>query len=137
MPADPFVGTWKLNVERSEFDANHRPSAATMVFELDSRGNYLMKAEGAKANGEKVAERPVQFIPDGKEHQLPDFPGLKTVYTRPHPNTITGAVTREDGSVAGGGTYEVSLDGSSLTATTFGYDSQLRQFKQQTVWDRQ
>jgi hypothetical protein len=30
----------------------------------------------------------------------------------------------------------VSPDGASMTATTFGYDAQLRQFKQQTVWDR-
>ena len=29
------------------------------------------------------------------------------------------------------------IDGTSLTATNFGYDTQLRQFKQQTVWERQ
>jgi hypothetical protein len=34
------------------------------------------------------------------------------------------------------GTYVVSPDGKALTATTFGYDTQLRQFKQKTVWDR-
>jgi hypothetical protein len=48
---DPFVGTWKLNAERSEFDANHRPTAGMMVFELDERGHYLMTAEGLNAKG--------------------------------------------------------------------------------------
>jgi len=136
MQADPFTGIWKLNIEKSQFDSNHRPSGGTMVFELDSPGHYLMKAEGAKANGEKIAERPMKLILDGEPHALPDFPGLKAVYRRPNPNTITGEVTREDGSVAGGGTYEVSADGKLLTATNFGYDSQLRQFKQETVWER-
>ena len=133
---DPFVGTWKLNVEKSEFDAHHRPTAGTMVFELDAEGNYLMKAEGRGANGEEVKERRAKFIPDGKEHPIPDFPGLKAVATRPDPHTITGDARREDGSVVGGATYVVSADGKSLTATTSGWDSQLRQFEVRTVWDR-
>jgi len=107
-----------------------------MVFEVDAQGHILMTARGRNAKGEEVAERPTRFIPDGGEHPVPDFPGLKAVATRPDPNTITGEARREDGSVVGGGTYVVSADGESLTATNFGWDSQLRQFKQLTVWDR-
>jgi hypothetical protein len=134
---DPFVGTWKLNVEKSEFDPNHRPTAGTMVFELDEQGHYQLKAEGFNAKGEKVTERPARFILDGKEHPVADFPGLKAMSTRPDANTIKGEARGEDGSVVGGGTYVVSPDGKSLTATNFGWDSQMRQFKQRTVWDRQ
>jgi len=133
---DQFVGPWKLNVAKSEFDANHRPTAATMVFEFDAQGHYLLKAEGRNAKGEVVAERPTRFILDGKEHPVPDFLGLSTVATRPDANTIKVEARRENGSVAGGGTYVVSADGKSLTATNFGWDSQLRQFEQRTVWDR-
>jgi len=134
---DPFLGSWKLNPAKSQFDPNHRPSAATMVFQLNPEGDYLLTAEGVKENGEKVAERPAKIIPDGKEHAVPDFPGLTAVASRPDPHTITAEVRREDGSVVGGGSYVVSLDGKSLTATNFGYDTQLRQFEQQTVWERQ
>ena len=77
------------------------------------------------------------FIPDGKPHPIPDFPGLKYVTTKPDANTMTGEATREDGSVVVGSTTVVSADGKSKTVTNFGYDSQLRQFKQKTVWDRQ
>jgi len=134
---DPFVGTWKLNPEKSKFDANHRPAGGRMVFELEAAGNYLLTAEGTKPNGEKVAERPQRFILDGKEHPIPGLPGLTAVASRPDPNTIRAEARREDGSVVGGGTYVVSADGNSLTATNFGYDSQLRQFQQSTVWDRE
>jgi hypothetical protein len=133
---DPFVGTWKLNVEKSEFDANHRPTSGTMVFELDAQGHYRMTAEGLNAKGEKVAERPQRIIPDGEERPVPDFLGLKVVANQPDPS-IKAEARREDGSVVGGGTYVVSVDRKSLTATNFGWDSQLRQFKQSTVWDRQ
>lgn len=133
----PLIGTWKLNPGRSEFDLNHRPSAGTMILELTPEGHYALTAEGVTESGEECTERPTKFIPDGKEHPVPDFPGLVSVVTRPDPNTLIAEVRREDGSVVGGGTYVVSPDGRSLTATNFGYDTQLRQFQQKTVWDRQ
>ena len=134
---DVIAGTWKLNTEKSRFDPNHRPTAATMVFEPDAEGGYLMKAEGLNAKGEKVTERPARLIPDSKEHPVPDFNGLTVICSRPDRHSIDSEVRREDGSVAGGGSYLVSSDGKSMTATNFGFDSQLRQFKQVTVWDRQ
>ena len=63
---DPFVGTWRLNTGDSQFDPNHHPSDATMVFELGADGRYVMRAEGVNAQGQKVAERPQTMIPDGK-----------------------------------------------------------------------
>ena len=133
---DSFIGTWKLNPEKSNFDPNHRPTAGTMVLELNASSHYLLKAEGLNAKGEKVTERPATLIADGQPHPVPDFPGLSATVSKPDPNTIQTEARREDGSIVGGGSYVVSPDGKSLTATTFGYDSQLREFKQLTVWDR-
>jgi hypothetical protein len=133
---DPFVGTWTLNTALSEFDANHRPTAGTVTFEIDEQGRYLMQGQGTNASGDKVVERPQRFIPDGKEHPIPNAPGLKAISTQPDANTLTGEARREDGSVIGGGTYVVSADGKTLTATNFGFDAQLREFKQRTVWER-
>jgi hypothetical protein len=134
---DLLIGTWKLNPERSEFDPNHRPSAGTMIIELTPEGHYALTAEGVNEKGEKCKERPTKLIPDGKEHAVPDFPGLINIVTRTDPNTLAAEVRREHGSVVGGGTSVVLPDGNSLTATNFGYDTQLRQFKQKTVWERQ
>ena len=134
---DPFIGTWKLNPANSEFDPNHRPLAGTMVFEQTPEGGYLMTAEGVTAKGEACKEKPATLMPDGKEYPLPGFPGLVTITTRPDANTLAAEVRREDGSVVGGGTYAVSLDGASMTATTFGFDTQLRRFQQKSAWERQ
>ena len=134
---DPFVGTWILNIEKSEFDENHRPREGTMVVESDREGYYLQTAEGINGKGERCTERPMRFIADGEEHPIPDFPGLRYTVTQPDENTMMGEARREDGSVVGGSTTVVSADGRSKTVTNFGYDSQLRQFKQRTVWERQ
>jgi hypothetical protein len=133
---DPFVGTWKLSQEGSAFDANHRPSAGTMHLEAVAGGGYRLTAWGRTEKGEPCAERPQTFIPDGKPYPVPDFPGLTSTTSRPAPRTIHAEVKREDGSIAGEGSYVVSLDGQSLAATTAGFDSQLRRFEMKTVWHR-
>lgn len=133
---DPFVGTWTLNVTRSTFDANHQPPNGTMTFERDADGSYLMRAHMTKPSGEVVQERPQRLRPDGKPYPVPDLYGLTAVTTQPNPYTLVGQVRREDGSLVGEGEYVVSDDGRALTATTAGWDTQLRQFRTQTVWDR-
>ena len=133
---DPLVGTWTLNPSQSQFDVNHRPQAATLVIERDEGGAYLLKAEGIGEKGQKVAEKPQTLIPDGQPRPVPDFPGLALTSTHPDSNTLHSDLKREDGSIAGQGTYSVSADGRSLTAITAGFDSQLREFQQRTSWDR-
>lgn len=95
-----------------------------------------MRAEGVNAQGQTVAERPLAFIPDGKEYPVPGFSGLKTVATRESANAVQVEVHRQDGSIIGQGKYVVSGDGRSLTATTSGFDAQLRRFETRTNWDR-
>jgi hypothetical protein len=134
---DPLLGTWVLNPSRSQFDANHRPRAATMVIERDDQGRYLITAEGIGEKGQQVTEKPQTLVPDGEPRPLPDFPGLAATSTHPDERTLHTDVRREDGSIAGQGTYAVSEDGHSLMATTAGFDSQLRRFEQRTSWDKQ
>lgn len=133
---DPFVGTWKLNPGRSNFDPNHRPTDGTMEWELKADGSYEMRASGISAKGERVTERPQRFIPDGKPYPVPDFPGLSAIATRLDERTIRGVAQREDGTLAGEGTFVVSADGKSLSATAAGFDTQLRRFETRTEWDR-
>lgn len=134
---DPFIGTWTLNVERSQFDANHRPQSGRIVLELDQEGYYVQQSEGVNEKGERVAERPQRYITDGQEHPIPGLPGLSYRASRVDANTLTVEARREDGSNVGGATKVVSGDGKSMTIDNFGYDTQLRQFKMRTVWDRQ
>ena len=134
--SDPFVGTWTLNPTHSTFDANHKPTRATMRWELDAEGTYALFAAGVDAKGAPCEEKPQRLRPDGVAYPIDGFPGLTSVTTRPNGNTIRAEAKREDGSIAGDGTYVVAEDGKTMTATTKGFDSQLRPFTQQTVWDR-
>ena len=133
---DPFVGTWTLNPTRSAFDANHKPRQGTMRWELNADGTYLLLADGVDADGNRCEEKPQRLRPDGVACPVDGLPGLTSVTTRPDRNTIRAEARRQDGSLAGAGTYLVAADGQTMTATTKGVDSQLRPFEMQTVWDR-
>ena len=135
--SDAFVGTWTLNPTRSAFDANHRPAAGTMTWKLDADGGYVLLAVGVDAKGARCEEKPQRLRPDGVAYPIEGLPGLASVTTRPNRNTIRAEAKREDGSLAGEGTYAVADDGQTMTATTKGFDSQLRPFTMQTVWDRE
>jgi hypothetical protein len=133
---DPFAGTWELNTSRSVFDPNHRPSRATMRWQLEQDGAYLMFAQGVDDKGQEATEKPQRLVPDGLGYPVENLPGLRCVTSRPDPHTIRAELQREDGSLAGEGTYVVADDGRTITATTSGFDSQLRRFVMKTVWDR-
>jgi hypothetical protein len=133
---DPFTGTWKLNPGQSRFDPNHRPAEATMRWKLEPDGGYLMEAEGVDEKGQRRTEKPQKLFPDGKPYEVEHLPGLNCVTSRSGPNAIRAEVKREDGSIAGEGSYVVAEDGTTMTATTSGFDSQLRRFEMRTVWLR-
>lgn len=137
MDHDRFLGTWKMNPARCEFDPNHKPRSGKMRITLGDDGFYEMRAEGENERGERCEERPQRYRPDGRLYPIEGMPGLSTVATRGWPDRIQIDARREDGSLAGQAIYEVSRDGGSLTATTSGIDSQLRQFRQFTVWERE
>jgi hypothetical protein len=77
------------------------------------------------------------LISDVRAYPVPDLGRLSAVTSQPDPHTIRAEVRGENGTVAGEESNEVSADGTSLVATTAGFDTQLRRFEMRTVWERQ
>ena len=132
---DPFIGTWKMNPEKSELDPNHRAMAARMYWEQEADG-YRMTAEGVNARGQMVKEAPQRFAPDGREHPVPGAPGVTSIVTRPEPKTIQ-VESKKDGQIVGRASYVVSRDGKSLMATVSGTDGKQRAFRTRMMFDRE
>lgn len=103
---------------------------------IDPDGGYVLLAEGLNERGEPCAEKPQKLLPDGRPYPVEGLAGLTCVTSRPDANTVRAEVRREDGSLAGEGIYIVAEDGRTMTATTVGFDSQLRRFEMRTAWDR-
>ena len=128
MSDDVFEGTWTAKSEDAQWDVrgNPKPQQACVRFEATETG-YLMVAYGI-VDGKAVAERPQAISTDGRRRPIVDLNG------RPIPGVPPGAVAfgsrsdsqtleigaEVDGKVLSAGTYKVSADGKTLTATNEG-----------------
>ena len=126
MTSDPFEGTWKANIELSNWAPMSAPEQACVRFEATDTG-YVMVAYGIK-DGQAVAERPTRIIADGRKRPLVDFsgrpipgvpPGALAFGQRPDEYTLE-AGAEVDGKTLGRGTYRISPDGKTMTVTNEG-----------------
>ena len=93
----------------------------------------VLTYEGVNASGK--AESSTQTIhPDGQERPVPGAPGIVATSTL-EPRRLESSATK-DGVALGRGTYEVDVEGNTLTATVAGIDASGKPFDQVIVFDR-
>jgi hypothetical protein len=95
---------------------------------------YLLLAEGTNEQGAPCREKPQRLLPDGKPYPVENMPGLTCVMTESEHDSRRSEKGRRLGRRR---RHRVLADDAkTMVATTSGFDSQLRQFKMHTVWDR-
>ena len=131
---ESFLGTWTANLSKSRRHANHQFESATLGFEMSGDAVQVTHS-GVNAKGEQESGT-TTFHPDGKEYPVVGAPGVVAVAewvgTR-----ILETTAKKDGKVVGHGTYEISDDGQTLTATVAGIDASGKDFEQIIVWARE
>ena len=130
---DPFTGGWTANLSKSRRHANHQFVSATMNFEVTGDVVSLTYA-GINAAGKQESNRMVLHA-DGLEHLLSEAPGVVVLSQWVGTHRIETQASKGD-NVLGRGSYEVSSDGSVLTATVSGIDASGASFEQVIVFDR-
>ena len=129
----PFSGTWVANIAKSKRHPNHQFQSATMDFAVV--GNTVtLKHGGVNAGGQQESGT-VVLEADGKEHPIPEAPGI-TVVTRWVGPRVLHTIGKSAGAQVGEQTYEVSTDGKTLTAKVAGVDASGSRFDQVIVFDR-
>jgi hypothetical protein len=128
-----FDGIWIANKEMSDLDPNHRFQQATMRLRRTDDG-YDLRAEGIGPDGQPCVDA-VTFVLDGAPHPVSAMPGATMTATLTHAHRIEMQGKHED-RVIGQASYEVSTDGKTLTAETWGTDTKGRAFKTRVVFER-
>lgn len=134
LPADPFIGEWKMNPAKSEYNGKPIPDSGIVRFEPEVDGlRHTIELVEADGQGVRNTFR-AKF--DGK-----DYPALKSGQTvsrkRVDPNTFE-ATFKKDGKVTNRDRWAVSGDGKTITVTSTGVDASTRKaFKTTTVFERQ
>lgn len=129
----PFVGSWAANLSKSKQHPNHLFKSATLEFVVNGDTVTLTQG-GVNASGQEESGT-ITLQADGKERPIPQAPGVVSVVRWIGPNVLE-TLGKKDGQVVGRGTYEVSADGRTLTATVSGTDGSGAAFSQVIVFDR-
>jgi hypothetical protein len=127
-----LIGTWVANIAKSRRHENHQFASATMHFAI-AHDEVRLSYEGVNASGK--AERSEQVLQaDGLPHAHPLAPEI-IVTSSLGPRGFESIATK-DGATMGHGSYDVSDDGNTLTATVRGVDGGGKTFEQVIVFDR-
>jgi hypothetical protein len=130
---NPLAGNWVANLSKSKRHPNHQFQSATLQFAVNGDTVTLTQG-GVNASGQEESAT-ITFQADGKERPIPQAPGMVSV-VRWVGSHVLETVGKKDGQTVGRGTYEVSADGKTLTATVSGRDGSGEPFDQVIVFDR-
>jgi hypothetical protein len=135
---NPFIGTWKLNVAKSQFGGMPAPKSETRTVQAQGSGETYT-FEGIAADGSRIHYSFTTNL-DGKEVPMSGagVPGGAdaVAVTRASPNADTSIVTK-GGRPVGRLRIAVSKDGKVTTQTRKGTDASGQPITQVLVWDKQ
>jgi hypothetical protein len=122
--SDPWIGTWKVNLEKSTYSPGPPPTVAATVKIEPSEGGMKTIIDAADAEGKPThTETVAQF--DGKDYPVKGAPApnttsaLKRIDDRSY--EVMGKI---DGKPAVTTRVVVAADGKTITATQTGTNAQ-------------
>jgi hypothetical protein len=132
---DPRIGTWKLNVAKSKFDAAAARQSETRTYEA-SGSSVMARVEATTADGTKSVAS-YDATPDGKDHPYTNNPfGADTLSTQRKGNGFV-AQSKKGGKLLYSTTNAVSADGKVLTLTNKGVNANGQSINSVRVYDKQ
>jgi hypothetical protein len=134
-PADPVIGTWKLNVAKSSFSAPQAPISQTVTFEPTDAGTKVTSATVAP-NGDTTRTTYTAKY-DGKRYPISGTPNVDSVsFARLDARTVERFDTKGN-TFVGSVTRIISADGKTLTVMNKPVAAQGRVPGSVLVYDRQ
>ncbi len=114
--ADPVIGTWTLNVEKSKFHDGTAPKSTTRTYSAGTAGTD-MKVTGLAADGAAISQT-ATLTYDGKDCAITGNPAFDTLALTKINGTTVKSELKKDGKVVGHTTRTISAKGKVLTLST-------------------
>jgi hypothetical protein len=119
--ANPFDGTWTLNVAKSKYDPGPVPKGGTVTF--SSKGTTITAAiNGVSGTGEKLTWGYTGAI-DGKDHPLKGSADGDAIVLRQINANSVETTYKLKGKTTLVNVRTVSADGKTMTVTTKGVNA--------------
>jgi hypothetical protein len=137
--SDPMLGTWRLNLEKSQFSPGPAPKGLTHTLQGDGENRRFTSTSVDAEGGLRTFT--TMHIYDGLPHPVEGTPNFLAVfdasaYTRIDTNAVILSRFKA-GKLVQVETLVVSTDGKTWTATRLGMDANGRKINDIAVYDKQ
>jgi len=136
MAADPFVGTWELNVAKSKVsDPTMMPKSEIVKNEAIDNG-LKSTLDGVSSEG-KAYHMELSVKYDGKDYPIAGFPTVDTFAQKKIDANSYELVEKKAGKEVGRWLNTASKDGKTSTLTGKGTNAKGREYNATWVYDKQ
>ena len=133
--ADPSLGTWKLNVAKSKYNAGPpAPKSTTLVIEAAGKGVKLTSSTVLADGTSRSVSYTTQY--DGKDAAVTGSPDYDAVAVKRTAAGSTGE-RKKGGKVVQTYTRSFSADGKTMTVTTKGTNAAGEKIDTVLVYEKQ
>jgi hypothetical protein len=133
--ADPVVGTWKINLEKSKFSPGPAVKSQTRVY-TQSKDGITVKVDGVAADGSTMSQR-CTYKYDGKDYAFTGTPLFDTLSLKQVDEHTVESTQKKAGKAVGTTHRTLSADGRVLTLESKGTNAKGEAFYDVMVFDRQ
>ena len=135
LAANPHLGTWKLNENKSKFPAGAAKN--TTVTYTPAKGDMIKcTADGMDKDGNPIQWTWVGKF-DGHAYEIKGSPSFDTLAYTPINDCTNKTTATKDGKVVMTGTITVAKDGKSREVTLTGTDAKGKKFTETTYYDKE
>jgi hypothetical protein len=133
---DPMLGSWKLNIAKSNFGAGPAIQAETNQVEPYGGNGIKLTAQITRADGTKVTESYAGTF-DGKEFSVGGDPNVDAAYLKRIDAHTMERINKKAGKPTTTMKYVVSKDGKTKTVTITGSTAQGQPVNTVLVFEKQ
>ena len=133
--ADPVVGSWTLNLEKSKFNPGPALKSQTRTYAQTADG-ITLNVEGVNSDGSSMSQQ-TTYKYDGKDYTFTGAPNFDALSLKRIDAHTVESTQKKAGKVVGKTTRTVSKDGKVLTLSSKGKDAKGAAYDDVTVFDRQ
>ncbi len=134
-PTDPFMGTWRLNAQKSKYTPGPVPKSIVTIYEPAGKG--LKVSVTNETAGAKIQYSYTSNL-DGTDSPVTgNNPNADTVAVRRIDARTLEVVSKKGGKVTLTQRNALSADGKSRTVTTTGTDPQGQKVNNVSVFEKQ
>ena len=136
--SDPRVGTWKLNVAKSQYSPGPAPQSLTVKVDPSGQGREKVTSEFVNADGTRTTVQYTEANFDGKDYPLTGSQfGADTVSLKRINRWTTERTDKKGSTVIQTLRRVVSQDGKTMTVTTKGTNTQGQAMNNVAVFEKQ